>query len=131
MLEKHNIEHEYMIVTALGLFSLPLFLVSYRRLVVTLDENNGIELRIGHRRKHVAWSEVASFKYVFSKYIPHALYVFGGDEGSFFVTPILVIPPFVECSLIAQSLEEMGIPKGQRKCCVSIWEYRRGWDKMK
>ena len=121
MLDKYNIQHAYLVVTAFGLFLFSLFLIQYRKIVVTLDENNGIELRIGHRRKHVAWSEVAAFKYRFSKHIPHALYVLGKDDGSFVVTPILVIPTFVECRLIARFLEEMGIPKERRRCFVKIW----------
>jgi hypothetical protein len=112
MLQKQIIGYCYLLFCLLGFFLLPYFWVSYRDLVVTLDEKNGIDLRIGRRRRQVPWKEVASFNYRSSKYVPHSLYVLGEEDGGGLITtPILLIPPFVDCTMIAKCLEEIGIPK--------------------
>jgi len=129
MLQKQVIGYCFVLFTLLGFCLLPYYWVSYRKLVVTLDEKNGIELRNGRRRRRVSWNEVTSFKCRCSKYTPIPLYVLGEDNGKLFVTPALVIRPFVDCLLIAQVLEEMGIPKESRRCFVNVWNYQETWAK--
>ncbi len=113
------------------LIMIPYLWVCFRRLVVTLDKEQGIEIGTGRRHRQVPLTEVASFKYRPSKYRPTPLYLLRAGDGKLWTTPVLVIPPVVDCEMIARLLEEMGVPREEKPQLIRIWKYREVWDRCK
>jgi hypothetical protein len=81
-----------------------------RGLVVTVDEN-GIEVRSTRLCRQVQWKAVTSFKFNPARYNPSPLYLFGDENTGLSATPIIAIPPFVDCRAIAEILEDYGVPR--------------------
>ncbi len=116
-------------LTAIFMFLYLWFCV--KNITVSLDETHGIELKAGRRRRQIPWSAVTSYGCRLLESPTYALYLFDDEDSGWFATPILVIPPFVDCAKIAQLLEGRGIPKERRGRLIRYWKYHETWDGSK
>jgi hypothetical protein len=112
----------------IAILMIPCLWVSYRRLVVILDETKGIEVRNGHRRRQIPWGEVTSYKSRVSNCRPSYLFLLNNEDCGLFATPMLVIQPFVDCVAIGRSLQDMGISRERRRRYIAFWNYRERWE---